>query len=276
MRRSLSLGVTLLVVGPIALAAIPASAQVTNLAYWDFNDLSSSFIDASQRAALFAVDGGASAATASMSSDFSFRDGLNTGTDSIGISSFLGTNVNRNIPGVGQTTSGFALALQGAAGTGFPNNGRFLEFGVSTAGFKQTQISYGTRGTATGFDSDQFQYSTDGVNFENFSSAYNGSASTNFFLVGFDLSPITALANNPNARFRIVFNGSTSNVGNNRIDNLQINGVPIRLTAAAPEPGTLVLVLPFLGGLVAFRLRGRNGYREGMDHALDEHMEHQR
>src|SRR5688572_23472888 len=66
--------------------------------------------------------------------------------------------------------AGQALSLQG--GTGTANNGRNLTFNVSTLGFSNIVVSFATQGTSTGFNSNQFQYSLDGLNFVDFGSPY--------------------------------------------------------------------------------------------------------
>ncbi len=62
--------------------------------------------------------------------------------------------------------AGQSLSLQG--GTGTANNGRNLTFNVSTAGFSNIVVSFATQGTSTGFNSNQFQYSLDGINVHRF------------------------------------------------------------------------------------------------------------
>jgi hypothetical protein len=119
-------------------------------------------------------------------------------------------------------TAGQALSLQG--GTGVANNGRNISFNVSTVGFSNIVVSFATQGTSTGFNSNQFQYSLDGINFVDF-----------------------GLNNNPDAAFRIVFNGATSSTGNNRIDNIVVEGTSADTTI--PEPTTALLLLSGLGGL---------------------------
>jgi hypothetical protein len=71
----------------------------------------------------------------------------------------------------------------------------------------------------------------------------------------FDLSSIVGLNDNPNAAFRIVFNGAASASGNNRIDNLVVEGT--NLVTAVPEPSSMILFGLGLGGLVVKKLKRR-------------------
>ena len=112
------------------------------------------------------------------------------------------------------------MTLQG--GTSNANNGRTLDLNVSTAGLNNIVISFATIRTSTGFNSNQLQYSLDGVAFVDFGAPYTPPLT--FGLVTFDLSSISGLNDNPDAAFRIVFNGATSATGNNRIDNLVVEG----------------------------------------------------
>jgi hypothetical protein len=143
--------------------------------------------------------------------------------------------------------AGQALSLQG--GTGNANNGRNITFNVSTVGFSAIVVSFATQGTGTGFTSNQFQYSLDGVTFVDFNPAYTPPAAFGSSPVVFTLSGIAGLDNNPDAAFRIVFNGATSASGNNRIDNLVVQGS----NTTIPEP-TSVLLLGS-GLTAAFKLR---------------------
>jgi hypothetical protein len=144
--------------------------------------------------------------------------------------------------------AGNAFSLQGGANN--QNNGRNITFSVSTLGLTDIRVSFATQRTATGFGTDQFQYSTDGVTFFNHTLYVPG---TSFAAFTFNLSSITALNNNPNETFRIVFNGASSELGNNRIDNLVVDGT-------TPEPATILLLGTSLFGLCAkmrHRLRRR-------------------
>ena len=128
--------------------------------------------------------------------------------------------------------AGQALSLQG--GTGNANNGRNLTFNVSTLGFSNIVVSFATQGTSTGFNSNQFQYSLDGITFVDFGALYAPATAFGTLPLVFSLTSIIGLNNNPNAAFRIVFNGATSSTGTNRIDNFVVEGT----NATIPEPTT--------------------------------------
>ena len=141
-------------------------------------------------------------------------------------------------------------ALQALSLSGIANNGQSITFSLSTVGFGDIRVSFATQRTSTGFNSNQFQYSLDGLTFINFQAPYNPAAT--FSLIAFDLSSVTGLNNNPNAAFRIIFNGATSSTGNNRLDNLVVEGTSLESTPV-PEPASLVLLATGVGGLLSAR-----------------------
>lgn len=145
--------------------------------------------------------------------------------------------------------AGQALSLQG--GTGTANNGRHLTFNVSTLGFSNIVVSFATQGTSTGFNSNQFQYSLDGINFVDFGTPYTPATAFGSVPIVFTLASIVGLNDNPNAAFRIIFNGATSATGTNRIDNFVVEGTP----SGVPEPATLVLLITGLSGLYGMKKR---------------------
>lgn len=139
--------------------------------------------------------------------------------------------------------AGQALSLQG--GTGVANNGHNITFNVSTVGFSNIVVSFATQGTSTGFNSNQFQYSLDGITFTDFGPPYVPLTAFGSVPIVFSLVSIAGLNNNPDAAFRIVFNGATSSTGTNRIDNFVVEGT----SATIPEPASALLLLTGLGGL---------------------------
>lgn len=148
--------------------------------------------------------------------------------------------------------AGQALSLQ--AGTGTTNNSRNITLNVSTVGLSNIVASFATQGTSTGFNSNQFQYSLDGTNFFDFGSPYVPAAAFGAVPLVFTLSSIAGLNNNPNAAFRIIFNGASSSTGNNRIDNIVIEGTS---GSSIPEPTTALLLISGLTGLVGMKRKRR-------------------
>ena len=149
--------------------------------------------------------------------------------------------------------AGQALSIQG--GTSNANNGRNITINVSTLGFSNIVFSFATQGTGTGFNANQFQYSLDGTNFIDFGSPYLPAAAFGAVPIVFTLSSIAGLNNNPNAAFRIVFNGATSSTGNNRIDNIVLEGTTT--TTTIPEPTTALLLFTGLTGLIGLKRKRR-------------------
>jgi len=115
-----------------------------------------------------------------------------------------------------------ALTLR--TGTAGINNGRDLTWRVSTAGSNSIRVSFAARRSAAGFSSNQFQYTLDGTSFVSFGAPF-GPAS-DFAVVSYDLRHVRGLNDNPNAGFRIVFNGGSTSSASEfvAIDNLQVVG----------------------------------------------------
>ena len=183
-------------------------------------------------------------------SDLNVDHGTGTLTSSLNVANILFAAGTTNNARQGDI-AGQALSLQG--GTSNANNGRNLTFNVSTVGFSNILVSFATQGTSTGFNSNQFQYSLDGISFVDFGPAYTPLTAFGTVPLVFSLSSILGLNNNPNAAFRIVCNGATSSTGTNRIDNVVFEGTSEPVPESIPEPTTAVLLLSGLGGLYKFR-----------------------
>jgi hypothetical protein len=210
----------------ILLFCIPmVNAKADEIAIWNFNDSD------------LVVDHG----SGTMSSNFNTTNIL-----------FAAGTINNARLG---DVAGQALSLQG--GTSNVNNGRNVTVNVNTTGFANIVVSFATQGTSTGFNNNQFQYSVDGVNFIDFGSPYIPAAAFGSVPVIFTLTSIAGLNNNPNAAFRIVFNGATTSTGNNRLDNFVVEGS----STTIPEPATMFLLTTGLGGLLGWKCKKRVGAR---------------
>ncbi len=200
-------------------------ARADLIAYWHFNT----------------YDGD----SASISADMGAGTITITGFPATSLDNFTGTTVNAIPP----TTAGTSLALSNNA-----NNGDFLTVAFSMSGLKDLVLTYATQRTSTGFNSNQWAFSTDNVTFTDFGSPVVPPSS--FGLVTLDLSSATSLNNATTVFLRYTFNGATSSSGNNRIDNLQLNANQI---AAIPEPSMSTLI--FLGFLTLLALGLRRWLR---------------
>lgn len=198
----------------------PGRAKADEIAIWNFND-----------------------------SNLVVDHGIGTLTTNFNVANVLFTSAGTSTNARQGDVAGQSMTLQG--GTSNANNGRTLDLNVSTLGLSNIVISFATLRTSTGFNSNQLQYSIDGVTFVDFGAPYTPPLT--FGLVTFDLSSISGLNDNPDAAFRIVFNGATSATGNNRIDNLVVEGQNV--TTPVPEPGSIVLFSLGLTGALATRFK---------------------
>ena len=206
----------------LVLFFISQAAQADEIAVWNFND-----------------------------SNLNVDHGSGTLTSNIIASNILFAAGTTNNARQGDV-AGQAVSVQG--GTGSTNNGRNITFNVSTVGFSNIVASFATQGTSTGFISNQFQYSLDGLTFIDFGAPYTPASAFGSVPLTFSLTGIAGLNDNANAAFRIVFNGATSSTGTNRIDNFVVEGSP----SGIPEPASAVLLLSGLSGLYRLRKRKKN------------------
>ena len=218
-----------LICAALIFLAASKAANADELAVWNFND-----------------------------SDLNVDHGSGTFTSNLNVANILfaaGTTTNARLG----DPAGQALSLQG--GTGNANNGRNITFAVSTAGFSNIVVSFATQGTSTGFNSNQFQYSLDGVSFVDFNPPYTPATAFGAVPLVFSLAAIVGLNNNPNAAFRIVFNGATSSTGNNRIDNIVVEGTSAA-SATVPEPTSALLLISGLSGAYQMKKRYKKRHKK--------------
>lgn len=118
--------------------------------------------------------------------------------------------------------AGFGLRVRN------PSDGRTLLIQAPAMGYKQLVLSYAVHRTTNGAREQQVQYSADGGRTWNHL-GYSFGIGTEYTLRRFDLSAIPQVNDNPGLQFRILFLGdeTTGDAGNNRFDNIRLDGVLI-------------------------------------------------
>ncbi|MFW5831918.1 MAG: T9SS type A sorting domain-containing protein, partial [Prolixibacteraceae bacterium] len=100
-----------------------------------------------------------------------------------------------------------------------------LTFDVPTTGFSKIKFSYETRRSGQGAGKQIIEYSTDGTNFIYFSELIVQDDDPDLIVLNF--SEIEAVNNNPAFKIRIRFEqGEGGTAGNNRFDNVTLEGIP--------------------------------------------------
>jgi hypothetical protein len=127
--------------------------------------------------------------------------------------SFGGTSTNT----LGGDPSGGSFVPRG--GVDQENNGESFTISASTAGLDEIYLSFATRGTSTGFNSREIQYTTNGTDWISKETLTND-GSYDWEEVTIDFTDIPEVNDNPDFAVRIVLNGATSENGNNRFDNI--------------------------------------------------------
>jgi hypothetical protein len=167
-------------------------------------------------------------------------------------------------------TSVFSTAAGNGSVTALNSNGwisgnsDYYEFRTSSVGFQDLQVAWDQTRSATGPNSFDLQYSTDGTTFTSFATytlagtsfstgvAITGTAGVNF---AFDLSAVNSLENTATVYFRLRNNGLNSSggtvaaAGTSRVDNFFITA------SAIPEPTAMAVLSVAAAGLVARRRR---------------------
>ncbi len=156
-----------------------------------------------------------------------FLDGTNGASDwtqASELNAFTGTGLNASGPagnGLDPSTNPVScLALIGSAA-----NGKSVAFHFSMESFLGLNVSYATRtsGTTTGFNSQQWAWSTDGATWTDVEAV---SGYTTSFSVR-TLAALTALDGAVDAYLRVTFSGATSTTSNNRLDNIMLLSNPV-------------------------------------------------
>jgi len=212
----------------VAVLLLACEARADLIAYWNFNSFNgtATTISADQGSGTLQV----------------------TGFPDDDLHNLAGTLLNA----LGTDLAGASLTLENNL-----NNGDFITLAFSMADRTDLVLSYATRRTSTGFNSNQWSYSNDGIVFTNFGSPVVPPSTTAFGLVNLDFSSVASLANESSVFLRYSLNGASAATGNNRIDNIQLNATAMTNTMT-PEPSSLVLFgLGSLGIVALKRARDR-------------------
>jgi hypothetical protein len=109
-------------------------------------------------------------------------------------------------------------------GAGNLANDSHIDFIFPTTGYEDISFSFWFRRTATGFNDNILLYSTNGGTSFNELTTFSFTAATGGTTLNFDFSAIPAVNDNPNFRIRIVLKDGSATVGNNRYDNVKLEG----------------------------------------------------
>jgi hypothetical protein len=226
----------LLVAAGLALCVNQASAQTT-IAKWTFENLTisagSSMTNFSNGRSITNIVPEFGSGTASASHPGSPQFGGGTWSTAAG--------------------NGSAKSLTSSGWTNNPaaTSGDYYQFAVNTTGFTNIAITFDSVGSASGPKDFIVKYSTDGITFTQFGSAYavlsspswsSGAAQTGETYT-YDLSSITSLANASIVYLRLVVNSSTAinnspigTAGTSRIDNFLVTGTIAGLPQVLTQP----------------------------------------
>ncbi len=174
--------------------------------YWNFNDLATLIVPT------YTVS------NASLEYFGNYYDDVNPGSD---------INV-RNA-----NEAGNALRLRN-------HSGAFI-ISVPTTGYKDVILSYASTRTGSGSQTQTISYTTDGTNYTQagLSQTEFTMFEDTFVLVQLNFSHLNNTNNNPNFKVKVEFDNASSLIenGNNRIDNITLDGIPTGNTNPEPEPG---------------------------------------
>src|SRR5204863_8918293 len=97
-------------------------------------------------------------------------------------------------------------------------NGEVIIFKVDMTGKIGLKVSYSTRNTSTGFNSQAWSFSTDDTNWTTANTFTDMSTTYATETLTADMSALNGVST---AYLRLVVNGASSTSGNNRLDNIQ-------------------------------------------------------
>ncbi len=184
----------------------------------------------------------APSALASTVTEWCFQDtgGVFTTTPNQGVgTAATGSGITAVTPPAGSLSAscvpGRAWSASNWTFSASPDANDYYEFAVSTVGLTGVSFKFDHHRSTTGPATFDFYYSTDGTSFSAFATGQTTpTAFTTNPMSSFDLSSITVLNNNANAKFRVYAYGATGTTGTWRIDNVLIeNSGTLAVTLAS-------------------------------------------
>ncbi len=118
-----------------------------------------------------------------------------------------------------------------------PSDTRSLIISAPTTGYKKIVLKFATaKSSASGAGQQNYSYTVDGINYSTTGlsvTTFNPEIDPTNSIVALDFSAIDAVNDNPHFKFKIDFAGDTASgtSGNNRFDNVTIEGVSLALNA---------------------------------------------
>jgi endonuclease I len=132
-----------------------------------------------------------------------------------GILSFAGWRGQTNSFG---GSTGKSLALVGNSG-----NGSWIEFQFSMRGWRDLVLEFKTRGTSAGYNTGNWSFSTNGVDFTTLPGVNTASRDSGFVPRRVEFGGFPQLNNAASVTLRYKLSGATMSDGNNRIDELSLS-----------------------------------------------------
>ncbi len=226
-----------MIFGAVAVVAMSGVATAQDsIAYWSQNNNALSGGGFGFEVGDFpqGADFGVQAGTASIQPNDVMLAAQNAGVY-VNLQSFAGTSENAQFG----EPSGGSLSIVGS-----DVNGQWLDIVFDASSYTNLVLTWAQRGTSTGFDSRTVSVSTDGQSFTEIYSNL-GALSSTWTVETADAGSLLDGAST--AIFRFTFDGATSTNGNNRLDNILIQGSVI------PTPGAVALL--GVAGLAGIRRR---------------------
>jgi|GEM_PF-3287223 len=156
------------------------------------------------------------------------------------------------------------------------NNGEHFDLHISTHGYQNLLITYATRGTTTGFLTQQILYSIDGTDFTEFAT-FTVTGEFDWEVRFLDFTDIPGVDNNSDFTVRFILDGGSGSTGNNRFDNIRVIGQEIFDILPTPQNvdivitnNNVVITWDSVTGAASYRIEASNNPYSGFIDVTDQ------